>query len=63
VIAAAMTALNKMSGVAGGVAWGGYTSAERCRLIVGHPELIATLEAAPAAAEEVAAVEVSPFYL
>lgn len=41
----------------GGVAWGGYSQAERCRVVVGREEMAA--EADPSQLGGVAAVEVS----
>lgn len=58
-----LLALSRISGVAGGLVWGGYPSSERARLVVGHPDVIATLQDAPGESEAVAAVEVSGNFL
>lgn len=58
VIQDAQLALSRISGVAGGVAFGGFEGAERQRLIVGHPDVIASIEAAPQETGLVVAVEI-----
>jgi len=58
----ALIAIKSMAGLQG-IPWGGHPNAERCRLLIGHPDVIEGMRADPQVSETVAVLQVEGNFL